>query len=334
MGNPMMTEYAVLAVDGGGTRCRALLCGRNGAIYALSVGGPANYHSVGIEGLAKSLTELLSALVDRPITVQCAIFGLAGLDTEKEKQQLTAVAQAALTAVDIQARALMVENDGMMTLAGAAGGGDGMLIISGTGSIACGITQAGIRVRVGGWGSRVGDEGSGYYIGLCALNHILRAYDGRDRQSGICAAVLRDKGLSSVEELFGWLYSPSFSADSVADLAPVICHLTKAGDWKAAEILDATANELCSLAAVVVKQLGFENVKFHTVLTGGVLQKDTWLRQMLTDRIRLFAPCAQFSPPRYEPIIGGVLLGLRQLGINEEAAFLRVANEFESYFPR
>ena len=324
-----MTEYAVLAVDGGGTRCRALLCDRNGAISGFSVGGPANYHSVGPEGAAESLAELLSSLVDRPITVQCAIFGLAGLDTEQDKQLLTTVVQAALAAANIHAQVLLLENDGMMTLAGAAGGGNGLLVISGTGSIACGITQAGSRVRVGGWGSRVGDEGSGYYIGLCALNHILRAYDGRDRQSNICAAVLGDKGVASVEDLFEWMYSSSFSVDGVANLAPVICRLAGDGDWKAIEILDATVNELCSLAIAVTKRLGFADTAVHTILAGGVLQQNVWLRQMLTDKIRLFVPCAQFSPARYEPVVGGILLGLRQLGISDEAVLVRVAAEFK-----
>lgn len=321
-----MDEYAVLTVDGGGTRCRAVLCDRFGTIYGYSVGGPANYHSIGIDGVIRSLTEMLTGLPGRPFSVSCAVFGLAGLDSERDKQQLTDAVEQALAAASIQAAELLLENDGMMTLAGAAGGGNGLLIIAGTGSIACGITQDGRKTRVGGWGCRVGDEGSGYFIGTQALTHILRAYDGREPQSGLSEAVLQANRLDNVEELFAWIYSPAFSPDAVGALAPIVCRLAEAGDWKALMIVEQAVEELRLMAASVITQLTFQQSAVHAILSGGVLQRNSLLRGKLESAILRLAPQAKFAPARYEPIAGGVLLGLRQMGISDERIVMRMAD--------
>lgn len=322
----MLDEYAVLAVDGGGTRCRAVFCDRLGTVYGYGVGGPANYHSVGIDGAIRSLTALLTGLPGRPFSVSCAVFGLAGLDSERDKQLLTDVVRQALATAGIQAASLLLENDGMMTLTGAAGGGTGLLLIAGTGSIACGITQAGRRTRVGGWGYRVGDEGSGYSIGLQALTHIMRAYDGREPQSGINEAVLQVNGYDNVEELFAWIYSPAFSPNAVAALAPVVCRLAEAGDWKAMLIAEQAVEELRLMAASVITQLNLQTADVHAILSGGILQKNSLLRGKLENAILRLAPLAKFAPARYEPIAGGVLLGLNQLGIADERIVISVAD--------
>lgn len=95
----------------------------------------------------------------------------------------------------------------MLTLKGTVGHNNGVIIVAGTGSIACGIGKDGREIRVGGWGYRVGDEGSGYSIGKAAVTHILRAYDGREEPSGITSAILNKMSLGDEEELVNWIYS-------------------------------------------------------------------------------------------------------------------------------
>lgn len=325
-----MSEYAVLAVDGGGTRCRAVLCDESGRVHGYSVGGPANYHSIGIDAVSNSLLALMQGLSGRPFFVKRAVFGLAGLDTEEDKRKLSASVMRALAEANIMAEEISLENDGMMTLIGATGGRNGMLVIAGTGSIACGITGDGRKVRVGGWGCRVGDEGSGYSIGLSALTHILRAHDGREPQSMLRDAILQKRGMADVEELFSWIYSPAFSTDAVAGLATTVCQLSEA-DWKARQIIDNAANELCLMAKAVIERLSLQKSAMHVVLSGGLLQQSSHLRMNVENGIRLLASSVQFAPARYEPIAGGILLGLRQLQITDETILTRAAMEIDKY---
>src|SRR5260370_21198938 len=58
----------------------------------------------------------------------------------------------------------------------AFGTSPGVLVISGTGSIAFGRNQGGETARAGGWGPNVSDEGSGFWVGREAVTSPFRAF--------------------------------------------------------------------------------------------------------------------------------------------------------------
>lgn len=324
-------KYAVLAVDGGGTRCRAVLCDDQGAVHGYAEAGPSNYHGTGIEEAAAVLTSLLSSLRQgEKFVVRQAVFGLAGLDTEQDRRILNGVVLDALAASGVQADNLILDNDGMTTLIGAVGHYNGVLVIAGTGSIACGIRTDGSRARAGGWGSRIGDEGSGFYIGKSAITHTLRAYDGRETGSGVTAAILQEKAMASVEELVAWVYSPEYSTDGVASLAPVICRLAEAGDVQAQRILTTAADELFQIADAVIRRLDLENKNFRLVLQGGVIERTGPLQETVIAAIRQRYPLAEPITPCYPPIGGAVLLGLAALGITDDSVLRRITDTLEA----
>lgn len=322
----LSTKAAVLAVDGGGTTCRAVLCGQSGDILGYAEGGPVNYHSIGANRAAENVARLLGVLSPGPLTVECAVFGLAGLDTKADRRILSRIVSTELQAAGIRAEQLLLENDGLMTLAGAVGNGDGLLLVAGTGSIACAKSQAGLTVRVGGWGSRAGDEGSGFFIGMSAIRYMLRALDGREKQSGICSSILQEKCMTDVEQLIDWIYSPQFCTEQAAALTPLICSLADAGDWKASEIIDSAADELGVMAVAAIDRLRLNNTVLHTVLSGGVLQHTPRMQKIVKARILAAAPQAQFAPPLYQPIIGGAMLGFRSCRLDAQAALERMVD--------
>ena len=66
----------------------------------------------------------------------------------------------------------------------AVTGGVGAVVIAGTGSIAFGCNEKGQTARCGGWPPCIfGDEGSGSWISMRALNHLSLLMDGRARPS-------------------------------------------------------------------------------------------------------------------------------------------------------
>ena len=115
-----------------------------------------------------------------PPAALCA--GLAGVGNEAER---VAVEQAlAGTARVVR----VVSSDGEIALHGAFGGGPGVLLIAGTGSVAYGRGPDGRMDRCGGWGMFVGDEGSGYALGRAALAAALRSVDGREAETRLLPA--------------------------------------------------------------------------------------------------------------------------------------------------
>ncbi|MGO7755646.1 BadF/BadG/BcrA/BcrD ATPase family protein, partial [Rhizobium ruizarguesonis] len=61
---------------------------------------------------------------------------------------------------------------------GAFAGEQGILILSGTGSMAWARNSKGQSARTGGWGDLIGDEGSRHWIGQKALNLVSQSLDG------------------------------------------------------------------------------------------------------------------------------------------------------------
>ncbi|KAA0228410.1 tetratricopeptide repeat protein, partial [bacterium] len=88
-----------------------------------------------------------------------------------------------------QARAVAT-NDALVALVGGCGELNGVMVISGTGSIAYGFTPDGRSARAGGYGQWLGDEGSGFTIAHRGLIAVMRAADGREPPTAIRERVL------------------------------------------------------------------------------------------------------------------------------------------------
>ncbi|MVP00524.1 N-acetylglucosamine kinase [Paenibacillus lutrae] len=249
----------------------------------------------------------------QPLEVACAVFGMAGLDTEHDREMIESFVKEALVKAGITARRIVIENDGLAALLGATDGRPGILLIAGTGSIVYGINDYGRSARAGGWGYRVGDEGSGYWIGKQALIAVLRSLDGRQGPTALTDAVMPFLGLRSEEELYNWVYSAEYRVDTVARLARLVSEAEQEGDPAARSILEAGAEELFHAARAVIERLDMRAIPFTLILQGGVLQNNMFMRSRLTNQLQDFAPSCNLEEVKREPIYGVITQGLSLL---------------------
>merc|ERR1711964_171025 len=82
---------------------------------------------------------------------------------------------------------------------------EGVIAISGTGSIVYGRNHGGKAARAGGWGHLLGDEGSGYDIGLQGLRAVVRMADGRQPSTLLIPEILTQISLTSPNQLVKWI---------------------------------------------------------------------------------------------------------------------------------
>ncbi|WP_028547429.1 N-acetylglucosamine kinase [Paenibacillus sp. UNC451MF] len=315
----------LLAVDGGGTKCLAVLMDTKGTLLGQGRAGSCNYQGVGREAAIKELTlgiqSAISDLSERNgtleeltgIDIECAVIGIAGLDTAYDRSIILELVRKALEPLPLHVRQLVVENDGFAALAGATDGSPGVLVIAGTGSIVFGINDEGLTARAGGWGHRVGDEGSGYWIGKQAIMAALRAYDGRGEATQLGDWIVPHLGLRDEEELFNWTYGSDYAVEKVGELSRLVSQAAAAGDDRAKHILAMAAEELFQGIRAVVDRLGMKHKPFQLILQGGVLQNDGLVRQMLTHKFENLAPFARLDHARGEPINGVTAMGLSLL---------------------
>lgn len=173
-----MNFYA--GIDGGGTKTEAAAIDEQGVLLCRVRGKSTNPHAVGFEKAFMELTSIFRILFDHPQvqTKKCLgiCLGMSGIDSPEERFALSSYLKEELIRFDANAP-FEIRTEGEIALTAALGRPYGLQIIAGTGSIVYGFLPGEPRVRAGGWGHLLGDEGSGYRIGLEALRFTAREFD-------------------------------------------------------------------------------------------------------------------------------------------------------------
>ncbi len=188
-----------------------------------------------------------------------------------------------------------VVGDHIIALDAAFRGGPGILQIAGTGTNTIGRAPDGAFETAGGWSSRLGDEGSGYWIGLHAVRRALNAHD-RDEPTQILKKVSKIWGTPTLDQLINvgdGTPSPDFAA-----LAPAINSLAEAGDPVAVGILRQAAADLVANVLLVRSKLRRKHAidseipvaEFHVSWTGSVIDKMPIVREAFFAGLRAAAP--------------------------------------------
>jgi glucosamine kinase len=237
-----MIDY-LIGVDGGGTGTRVRLArfSPDGVIeLAQGSSGPSG---LGL-GIARAWAAVQDAVgqafaaagIEQPPLERMAIgLGLAGVHNGQWAQ--------AFVDADPGYAALRLETDALTTLLGAHGGDPGAIVAIGTGSVGEVLLADGTRREVGGWGFPAGDEASGGWIGLAAINHIEQVLDGRRPGSAFADAVVEACG-GNRAAIQVWLGQATQT--TYASLAPLV--LQHADDPAARAILTRAGEEAAAIA--------------------------------------------------------------------------------------
>jgi glucosamine kinase len=231
IGQPLL-----LGVDAGGTRCRARLADPQGRVLGEGHGLAANVLSDPAGAWSSIQQSILSALqaagvAASPLGDIVSVLGLAGLDPARPE----APANWPLS----RFRACRVETDAFIAQQGAFGGGDGAILIVGTGSVGL-LVRGGERISVGGYGAAVSDEGSGAWIGREAIRRALWAFDRRLPSSLLTAHILDAVGAPPAAQAWANAARPA----DYAGLTAAVFAAIDAGDSQATEIIEEAADHL------------------------------------------------------------------------------------------
>lgn len=301
----------VIGIDGGGTKTLLKISDLNGKLLAVCEGGPSNINSMGKEYVANVLKNIIYEGINKinESIENCnyLCIGSAGVDRPEDKKIMTDIIRSA--GFDNQ---LIVTNDAEVALYGGVLGGEGIIIISGTGSICFGRNSQGKTCRAGGWGHIIGDEGSGYDIGKRALISIVRSYDGREKETLLTSLVLDHLKLTSAENLIDYVYRSGIGKKEIADLAKIVDDAYKAGDSTAELILKNSAEELYLCTIPVIKKLGLSDKKVPLAVNGSVLTKNKYIFDKFSEYVNAAYPLVNITEMKEDAAWGAVLIGLRK----------------------
>lgn len=302
----------VIGIDGGGSKTICLVAGADGRILGEGRGGPANYLKEGLYIAKNSLREAISGALEQAgldkQQIQAVCAGLAGMDRPDDRRVMQRVFEELLPVPH-----LVLENDAFVALVGATNGQPGVIVISGTGSIALGVNGRGQRVRSGGWGHVLGDEGSGYDIARRGLIAALQDYDGRGPRTVIGRKILQELYLNRIDELIPILYGEGASPARIAALYPLVLQAAEEGDEVASALIERASRDLARIASAVMRQLGMETEGFPVAASGGVFTQSPKIGTSFERFLKEEIPAARLVEPQYPPAVGAVLVARARL---------------------
>jgi len=304
-----------VAIDAGGTKTQCLIADEERVLARASTATVKLMRVSEAEATARlqvMLGEVAAAAGVSLGQVERTCFGLAGVSGSV----VQAWARRAVTAM--VAGELILCGDEEIALDAAFAGGEGILVIAGTGSNAIGRAAGGEVFGAGGWGPVLGDEGSGYWIGLEAIRAALRAQDRIGTGGGetsLLREIEREWGLVSVAELVAVANQRTFvdgtSPADFAALAPVVARCAEVGDALAAGILERAGEELAELVSVVFHKMSGPvaagtGAEIGVAFTGSVLARIAAVREAMVARLAVAVPGARIAEAAVDPLDGAL----------------------------
>ena len=299
-----MEQRYFVGVDGGGTKTALVASTAEGSVFASSVCGPLNYNFIGLDAALHNLAQGIAALALPEGSIVAVGIGDPSIDDESESlvaKEFTARATALLGVP------VYVRSDAYMTLFALTGGKkSGVLIISGTGSMAIGEDAMGKTSVVGGWGRLTGDEGSGYYIGREGICAALRAFDGVAPQTALTDAALAHFDVCAPRDLISVFYGEN--EPDVAGFSRYVARCANEGDAVATGILLDAANYLVRYASVLIERT---NANLLGVW-GSVLYKNATVRRVFEDGVKEKFPNVEICEPAISAELAAALYAAQQ----------------------
>ncbi len=299
-----MEQRYFVGVDGGGTKTALVACTPDGREVASAVCGPLNYNFIGLDAALANLQAGISALSLPVGSIAAVGIGDPSIDDQSES---TVAREFATRAAALLGAPVYVRSDAYITLFALTGGKKtGVLIISGTGSMAIGENDANEISVTGGWGRLSGDEGSGYYIGLEGIRAALRAADGVAAQTSLTAAALAHFGVSKPRDLIPVFYGES--EPDVAGFSRCVAKCAADGDNIAKGILLDAAAHLVRYASVLIESCHADLLG----VWGSVLCKNNTVRRAFEDGVRQKFPHIEIREPDISAQLAAALYAAEQ----------------------
>jgi len=242
-----------LGLDIGGTHTRGILVDLDSGSVLRRLEAPGvNPAVVGIEEASRMVARLVDRLLrDVEGKVVCIGVGSAGVGRGPWAGALA----RAVTSRGIDSSAVRVYEDFRIMHAACFEEGDGVVFISGTGSVLYARCK-GEEFRIGGWGHLLDDGGSAYQVGRDGMREALRALDGRRGYTMLAQEFLEYLGIRDPVESIPLIYGSPNPKSLIAGFAPRVVEAAGRGDEAARRIIDYYAEEVAEAIRAAERRCG------------------------------------------------------------------------------
>lgn len=305
----MAQNLLFCGIDGGGTTTSGVVCNEFGEILGRIKTGSINHYGIEkhkVRENYKSIKNQLIALLGcEPDITYIGNSALEGKATDELVEQLVG---------DIFNNKVVMHSDVYIALLGFTQGASGALLISGTGSMACGIDDEGNYHTSGGWGQMLGDEGSGYHLGLMGIQSALQYHDQIAPPTVLLERMIGFYNLKRLTDLIEIVYNPPIEKSRIAAFAVEVEKAAILNDNVSIQLIDNEVEWLFRLSQSILKKSSVKRLGLY----GSMLVKSQIIGPRLVSRFSDSG--VGLSYPRFKPEIGALFgaFSIKNIFLNEK----------------
>ena len=293
-----------LGMDGGGTKTEAAVCDENGVILGRGMAGPSNPITNGKEAALtamKEATRLAVGGLESAALLDYAAVCIPGIYRYRGEIEIPCLRDP---------QNISISGDAQNAYCSAVAQPFGIVVLSGTGSFAAGVNRKGERLELGGWGPVLGDEGSGYHMGIACLKAVIAEYEQTGVKTLLTPKVMDFFGVKDVQDIRHTVYSPDFDKREISRLSLAVEEAALEGDRVALQIIREAAEALAALACGILRRLEMNDGEYDVVLTGGISNLGKRIEEPFAAYIRSRHPNVRIRKPRFKPVVGSLLIAM------------------------
>jgi len=298
----------ILGMDVGGTKTAAALMNEQGEVLGQGIGGPANINWVPVPKAQKSFATAIKA-AQKMAGVKSLKCDIVIIGIEPDPKPLVPFVKK-LTG----ARRILHKKEGECSLVGGLVQDVGVSLIAGTGSVGWGRNERGETHVTSCWGT-IGDEGSAYDLARRGVNAAFWAEDKRGKPTKLIKRIAAKFGKERMIDIVTPLYTAPDMRKDFASLSRVVMETALEGDEVAREVVIEGAHQIAHIITTCAEVLGLHKRPYQVAATGGLVSRGGWYYDLIQQFIREKHD-AMLVRPKFEPVIGACLIGVRELGLS------------------
>ncbi|GMQ62690.1 N-acetylglucosamine kinase [Vallitalea maricola] len=298
----------ILSVDGGGSKtCLCIYNSINNKKIYTTIGS-SNYKNIGLKLAKKKIKEGINKIIDEGKIdlkqIEAAVFGFSGNDTEDDQKKLENIIG------ELEIKNTYVCNDAEIALRTYTLD-PGIVIISGTGSIAYGIDGCNNEMRVGGWGCQISDLGSGYWISRQILEKLVLYCEDLYSFDYIFSLIKEHLQISEYRKIPSYLSNTINSPKDIAAMTKLIV-TNMNNSMLAQRVVEQAVDYLVKLVEKIYIQLSLSKEKKCSIVMSGSVVTNPIISELFIKEIRrkITYQNISFIVAQKKPVDGGINIGI------------------------
>ncbi|MDF2648031.1 MAG: hypothetical protein K0Q73_3836 [Paenibacillus sp.] len=295
-----------LCLDCGGTKTLGLLFDEQYRLLGIGQGGATNLRFETEETIDAAMRTCLKNCLGDHVGVE---LDKVYMTSFKNRDKLMDIIRESCKVNQVH-----ILSEGETCLLAGAQTREGMVALSGTGSTLFDLNKQSQAVA-GGWGSWIGDEGSGYYIGNHGIVSAIRHSEGRGQETLITEFIMEQFKLKQLRQFIQLLYDNNSPRNVISSISMLVSKAARFDDESALQILRGAGAAMAEQMVAFISREKNRSEKM-IVVAGGAWKSGRIMFDTFCATVRGQYPEIKIQLPIYEPVMGGVIEDMLLAGID------------------